>query len=202
MSQHPLIQQFVDDSIVVILRGLSPDKAIASGEALIRAGIRLMEVPLNRPGALDAIRLLVQHVADRDDIHIGAGTVLTPEQVEQVREAGGEFIISPNTRPAVIRRTKELGLLSMPGFATPSEAFDAIDAGADLLKVFPYGTPENIAVLKSVIPLPVFAVGGVTRTNKRELLAVADGLGVGIGIYRTGMTPDELYHSAKEFMEA
>lgn len=87
MSQHPLIQQFVDDSIVVILRGLSPDEAIASGEALIRAGIRLMEVPLNRPGALDAIRLLVQHIADRDDIHIGAGTVLTPEAAPHPKSA-------------------------------------------------------------------------------------------------------------------
>ena len=202
MSQHPLFQQLVDDGTVVILRGLTPDEAIGVGEALVRAGIRFMEVPLNRPGALEAIRLLAGRFAGQADVHVGAGTVLTPEQVDSVRQAGGEFIISPNTRQAVIRRTRELELLSMPGFATPTEAFDAIDAGADLLKVFPYGTPENIAVLKSVIPLPVFAVGGVTRENCRELLSVADGVGVGIGIYRPGMTPAEVHLSAKEFLEA
>ena len=202
MSQHPLFQQLVDDGTVVSLRGLTPDEAIDVGEALVRAGIRFMEVPLNRPGALEAIRLLAGRFAGQADVHVGAGTVLTPEQVDSVRQAGGEFIISPNTRQAVIRRTRELELLSMPGFATPTEAFDAIDAGADLLKVFPYGTPENIAVLKSVIPLPVFAVGGVTRENRRELLSVADGVGVGIGIYRPGMTPAEVHLSAKEFLEA
>ena len=202
MSQHPLFQQLVDDGTVVILRGLTPDEAIGVGEALVRAGIRFMEVPLNRPGALEAIRLLAGRFAGQADVHVGAGTVLTPEQVDSVRQAGGEFIISPNTRQVVIRRTRELELLSMPGFATPTEAFDAIDAGADLLKVFPYGTPENIAVLKSVIPLPVFAVGGVTRENRRELLSVADGVGVGIGIYRPGMTPAEVHLSAKEFLEA
>ena len=202
MSQHPLFQQLVDDGTVVILRGLTPDEAIGVGEALVRAGIGFMEVPLNRPGALEAIRLLAGRFAGQADVHVGAGTVLTPEQVDSVRQAGGEFIISPNTRQAVIRRTRELELLSMPGFATPTEAFDAIDAGADLLKVFPYGTPENIAVFKSVIPLPVFAVGGVTRENRRELLSVADGVGVGIGIYRPGMTPAEVHLSAKEFLEA
>ena len=104
-------------------------------------------------------------------------------------------------RPAVIRRTKELGMLSMPGFATPTEAFDAIDAGADILKAFPCGTPENIAVLKSVLPLPVFAVGGIIRANKRAFLKTADGVGAGIGIYRPELSPEELYRFAKEFME-
>ena len=125
-----------------------------------------------------------------------------PEEVEKVREAGGEFIISPNARSSVIRRTKELGLLSMPGFATPGEAFDAMDAGADLLKVFPCGSPENVSVLKSVIPLPVFAVGGIGKENKRAYLRTADGVGVGIGIFRPEQSPEELYESAKEFLEA
>ena len=85
--------------------------------------------------------------------------------------------------------------------ATPTEAFDAIDAGADILKAFPCGTPENIAVLKSVIPLPVFAVGGVVRSSKRAFLKTADGVGAGIGIYRPELSPEELYRFAKEFME-
>ena len=200
MEKHPLFDIFMREKIVAILRGLSPGNAVACGDALVRAGVHLMEVPLNRPGALESIRLLAEHFAG-NGIAVGAGTVLTPEQAERVKEAGGEFIISPNLRPATIRRTKELGMLSMPGFATPTEAFDAIDAGADILKAFPCGTPENIAVLKSVIPLPVFAVGGVVRSSKRAFLKTADGVGAGIGIYRPELSPEELYRFAKEFME-
>ena len=201
MKTHPLYEKFLQEKVVVILRGLEPEKAVGCGDALCQAGVRLMEVPLNRPGALESIRLLAEHFRGRG-IHIGAGTVLVPEEVEMVRSAGGEFIISPNARSPVIRRTKELGLLSMPGFATPGEAFDAMDAGADLLKVFPCGTPENVSVLKSVIPLPVFAVGGIGKENKREYLKTADGVGVGIGIFRPELSPEELYLSAKEFLEA
>lgn len=196
---HALLSQFLEEKIVVIMRGLTPEKAIPCGESLVKAGIHLMEVPLNRPGALEAIHALAEHFRNTKT-HVGAGTVLTPDQVDAVAAAGGEFIISPNMRPAVIRRTKELGLLSMPGFVTPTEAFDAIDAGADILKVFPCGTPENIAVLKSVIPLPVFAVGGVMPDNKNEYLKTADGLGVGIGIFKPEFSPEELYQSAKIFM--
>ena len=196
---HALLSQFLEEKIVVIMRGLTPEKAIPCGEALVKAGINLMEVPLNRPGALESIHALAEHFRNTKT-HVGAGTVLTQDQVDAVAAAGGEFIISPNMRPAVIRRTKELGLLSMPGFVTPTEAFDAIDAGADILKVFPCGTPENIAVLKSVIPLPVFAVGGVMPDNKNEYLKTADGLGVGIGIFKPEFSPEELYQSAKIFM--
>ena len=199
--KHQLFDQFVREKTVVIMRGLTPEKAQACGDALVKAGIHLMEVPLNRPGALECIKILADHFRGTD-VHVGAGTVLKPEQVDQVREAGGEFIISPNVNCNVIRRTKELGMFSMPGFATPSEAFEAIDAGADILKAFPCGTPENISVLKSVIPLPVFAVGGVLKDNKRAYLATSDGLGVGIGIYRPEFSPEELYDSAKAFMEA
>ena len=198
--KHQLFDQFVREKTVVIMRGLTPEKAQACGDALVKAGIHLMEVPLNRPGALEAIHALAEHFRNTKT-HVGAGTVLTPDQVDAVAAAGGEFIISPNMRPAVIRRTKELGLLSMPGFVTPTEAFDAIDAGADILKAFPCGTPDNISVLKSVIPLPVFAVGGVLKDNKRAYLATSNGLGVGIGIYRPEFSPEELYDSAKAFME-
>lgn len=201
VGRHPLYEKFLQEKVVVILRGLAPENAVACGKALSRAGIKLMEVPLNRPGALESIRLLAEHFRG-SETHIGAGTVLAPEEVEKVRKAGGEFIISPNARCSVICRTKELGLLSMPGFATPGEAFDAIDAGADLLKVFPCGTPENISILKSVIPLPLFAVGGIGKENKREYLKSADGVGIGIGIFRPELSPDKLYESAKEFLEA
>lgn len=201
MSQHPLTTPLLQQKIVVILRGLQPENAVATGDALARAGIHFLEVPLNRPGALEAIRLLARHFQN-SDTYIGAGTVLAPQQVDDVFAVGGQYIISPNTRASVIARTKELGMLSIPGFATPSEAFDAIDAGADILKAFPCGTPENIAVLKSVIPLPVLAVGGITRENKCDFLKTADGLGVGIGIYQPSMTPDEVFRSATEFIQA
>ena len=201
MEKHPLYEKFLQEKVVVILRGLAPENAVAYGDALSRAGIRLLEVPLNRPGALESIRLLADHFRG-SGTHIGAGTVLVPDEVEKVRKSGGEFILSPNARSSVIRRTKELGLLSMPGISTPGEAFDAIDAGADLLKVFPCGSPENISVLKSVIPLPLFAVGGIGKGNKREYLETADGVGVGIGIFRPGQSTEELYESAKEFLEA
>ena len=111
---HLLSELFVREKIVVIMRGLEPEKAQACGEALVQAGIQLMEVPLNRPGALESIRILAEHFHG-SNIHVGAGTVLRSEQVGQVQEAGGEFIISPNVNGSVIRRTKELGLLSMPG---------------------------------------------------------------------------------------
>ncbi len=199
--KHDLYDIFMKEKLVLIMRGLAPEVAATCGEALSKAGVKLMEVPLNRPGALESIAILAKMFAGTDT-HVGAGTVLTPEQVEQVKAAGGEFIISPNVRPAVIRKTKELGMFSMPGFATPTEAFEAVDAGADILKAFPCGTPENIAVLKSVLPLPVYAVGGVMKENKNDFLKTADGLGVGIGIYRPEMTPEELYRSAKEFIEA
>ena len=201
MQKHPLYERFLQERVVAILRGLAPENAVACGKALSRAGIKLLEVPLNRPGALESIRLLAEHFRG-SGLHVGAGTVLAAEEVELVREAGGEFILSPNARSSVIRRTKELGLLSMPGFATPGEAFDAVDAGADLLKVFPCGSPENVSVLKSVIPLPVFAVGGIEKKNKREYLKTADGVGVGIGIFRPELSPEELYFAAKEFLEA
>ena len=131
MQKHPLYERFLQERVVAILRGLAPENAVVCGDVLFRAGIKLLEVPLNRPGALESIRLLTEHFRG-SGVHVGAGTVLAAEEVELVREAGGEFILSPNARSSVIRRTKELGLLSMPGFATPGEAFDAVDAGADL----------------------------------------------------------------------
>lgn len=198
--REELKKDMLEHKVVAILRGVKPEEVINVCEIIAAAGIRFMEIPLNSPDALKSIKLAADHFND-PVIHIGAGTVLTPEDVDAVSEAGGTYIISPNTDRAVIRRTRELGLLSIPGFSTPTEAFAAIEAGADMLKNFPCGTPEGIVVLKSVIPLPILAVGGVSRENRDALLKTADGLGVGIGIYRPGMSMEELAQSAKEFME-
>ena len=121
--------------IVAILRGLRPDAAVEVGKELVAAGIRCIEVPLNSPDPLDSINRLASAFADK--ALIGAGTVLGPEDVDAVANAGGRLIVSPNFDRAVVSRTRELGLLSAPGIATPSEAFAAIDAGAHALKAFP-----------------------------------------------------------------
>ena len=195
-----LLREMLAHKVVVILRGVRPGEMIETCETLAEAGARFIEVPLNTPDALASIGLAAGHFRERG-IHVGAGTVLKPDDVDAVFEAGGKYIISPNTRPDVIRRTREHGLLSIPGFATPTEAFMAIDAGADILKQFPCETPERIAVLKSVIPLPIFAVGGISRANRDAYLATADGVGVGIGVYRPGMPMQELRESAARFLD-
>jgi len=199
IMRKELIQQLLEHKIVVILRGVKEEEVIDVCETIVEAGVRFMEIPLNTPNALNCIALAAKHFKS-SHIHIGAGTVLETKDVDAVFSAGGKYIISPNTDTAVIKRTRELGMLSIPGFATPTEAFAAIKAGADILKCFPCGNPENIAVLKSVIPLPILAVGGITPQNRDTFLKTADGLGVGIGIYRSGMTMEELSRSAKEFM--
>ena len=196
--RNELLCKVLDHRVVVILRGVKPEEMVEVCETLAGAGAQFIEIPLNTPNALESIRLAAAHFQNRD-IHIGAGTVVTPTAVDAVFEAGGTYIISPNTNPAVIKRTLKHGMLSMPGFATPTEAFTAIDAGADILKCFPCGTPEDIAVLKSVVPLPVFAVGGISCENRDAFLKTAAGVGVGIGIYRPGMSLPELQTAAARF---
>ncbi|MBT5187942.1 MAG: 2-dehydro-3-deoxy-6-phosphogalactonate aldolase, partial [Kordiimonadaceae bacterium] len=149
-DQH--MQHFNRNPIVAILRGLQPDEACNIARALLDAGISMMEVPLNRPGALEAITLIADNFAD--DIVVGAGTVLTPADVINVQKAGGTFIVAPNTDTDVIDKTKELGLKSCPGVFTASEAFTALKHGADFLKLFPCDdvSPKTVKALKTVLP--------------------------------------------------
>eukprot|EP01042_Synura_sphagnicola_P036090 gene36090-46184_t len=148
--------------LVAILRGIRPSEALDVGERLMAAGFKIVEVPLNSPDPFDSIKALVSAVGDR--AIVGAGTVLTVADVETLKAVGGEICISPNSNPAVIRRAKELGLISFPAFFTPTEAFSAIEAGADALKLFQAelaGT-TGLKAMKAVLPktLPVFPVGG------------------------------------------
>ncbi|WP_292228546.1 2-dehydro-3-deoxy-6-phosphogalactonate aldolase, partial [Brevundimonas sp.] len=138
--------------LVAILRGLTPDEAVPVGEALYEAGFRCLEVPLNSPSPLDSIRRLADAMGDR--AIVGAGTVLNAQAVRDVADAGGRIIISPNTNVDVIRTAKAAGLISFPAFYTASEAFTAIDAGADALKLFPAETagPSTLKALKAVLP--------------------------------------------------
>ncbi|WP_264595411.1 MULTISPECIES: 2-dehydro-3-deoxy-6-phosphogalactonate aldolase [unclassified Sphingobium] len=190
--------------LVAILRGLTPEEAPAVGAALIEAGLRCIEVPLNSPRPLESIAALASLPGGA---LIGAGTVLRVDAVDQVAQAGGRIIVSPNMDPPVIRRTKALGLLSMPGIATPSEAFAAIDAGADALKLFPaeMHSPAVLKAMKAVLPadIPVLVVGGIGPDNMAAWRSAgAAGFGIGSSIYQPGLDAAQVRQRADAMVTA
>lgn len=191
--------------VVAILRGVRPGEVLAHARALFEAGIRAVEVPLNSPDPLDSIARLSKTFGDR--MICGAGTVLTTAEAEAVQAAGGALIVSPNTDAAVIRRTVDLGLTPAPGFATASEAFAAIAAGARHLKLFPAATygPAHLRQLSAVLPATarVLAVGGVSPSAFADWTAAgAAGFGLGSELYRPGQTPERTSAAARAVMEA
>lgn len=190
--------------VTAILRGITPDEMIDVCELLRKAGIRLLEVPLNSPDAVESIRRAARKYHDGGELLVGAGTVLTPEAARDVAAAGGKFIISPDTNPEVIRETKQLGLVSIPGFLTPTEAFTALRAGADYLKLFPAGAlgPGYIKDLKAVVKAPILAVGGVDAGNLPEFLKVCAGVGIGSALYKPGKAPEAIAADARRFAES
>ncbi|MBQ7394700.1 MAG: 2-dehydro-3-deoxy-6-phosphogalactonate aldolase [Lentisphaeria bacterium] len=186
---------------VAILRGLTTPEVPEVCDALFRAGITLLEIPLNSPDPITSIAAAVKHCGDRQ--MVGAGTVLTPEDVQNVAAAGGKFIISPNTDTDVIRETKKCGLISIPGFFTASEAFTAQKAGADYLKLFPAILgPGYVKDLKAVVKLPIMAVGGVNAANTPEFMKLCCGVGIGSAIYKPGKTAAEVEAAAKEIVSS
>ncbi len=185
--------------LIAILRGVEPGEIVAIGEALHAAGIRAMEIPLNSPRPLDSIARAAGLLAGR--IAVGAGTVLTHEEVDAVSAAGGVFIVSPNVDPAVIARAIQLGLTPLPGFATATEAFAAIAAGARTLKLFPAATygPSHLKALSAVLPgdVRIFPVGGVGPAQMADWRAAgAAGFGLGSELYRPGQTAAETFEKA------
>ncbi|GHC76535.1 2-dehydro-3-deoxy-6-phosphogalactonate aldolase [Limoniibacter endophyticus] len=190
--------------IIAILRGIAPDEAVSMAQALIQAGIRIIEVPLNSPNALESVRLISDNVQDR--ALIGAGTVLTSTEVEMVAAAGGRLIVSPNTNEAVIRSTRNAGLISIPGAATPTEVFAAIHAGADAIKAFPAEmiSPAVIKAWRAVIPsaIPILPVGGITP---EDIAAYKDsgaaGFGIGSALYKPGKPLQDIKESAVRFVQ-
>lgn len=191
--------------LVAILRGLTPDRAIAVGTALIEAGFRCLEVPLNSPEPIESIRLLNEHFGDR--AIIGAGTVLDTPSVARVARAGGRIVISPNCNADVIRATKAAGLIALPAFFTPSEAFAAIDAGADALKLFPaeIAGPQGLKAMLAVLPphVPVLPVGGIDETTMAEWLAAgARGFGLGSALFRPDYDIAQIEHRARVLIAA
>ena len=191
--------------IVAILRGVRPDEVVQIAGALYDTGVRIIEVPLNSPDPLDSIARLAAKFGDR--CLCGAGTVLDLADVDRVKAAGGKLIVTPNTNPAVIGRAISLGLVVMPGFATATEAFAALNAGAQHLKLFPAATygPGHLKALKSVLPasIPVLAVGGVGPNELATWIAAgASGFGVGGELYRQGDTPTETALKANALLSA
>lgn len=191
--------------LVAILRGVRPDEARAHTDALYRAGLRAVEVPLNSPEPLASIRTLADGFGAL--MAVGAGTVLTPEAVDDVARAGGTLVVAPNTAPEVIRRAATLGLDPAPGFATATEAFVALNAGARHLKLFPAATygPGHLRQLRAVLPpeAVVWAVGGVGAEDLQAWWAAgARGFGIGGEIYRPGQTPAETAEKALRLVTA
>lgn len=205
MNNQDLLQTLDDISLVAILRGLTPDEAVEVGQAIVGAGFRCLEVPLNSPEPLRSVRLLRDAFDGR--AVVGAGTVLDRQAVRTVADAGGQVVISPNTDAEVIRASKAAGLLSMPGFFTPSEAFVALGAGADVLKLFPaeVAGPHGLKAVRAVLPKStrVYAVGGVDPASvPRWVAAGASGLGLGSAVFKPGMTPAEVGAAAAAFVSA
>jgi len=198
MTKQEMLNLLNSCPIVAILRGITPSEVVDVCQALADNGIKFAEITMNSPEAAKSIKLASEHFTS-DEICIGAGTVLTPEHVEAVAAAGGQYIISPNCNPAVIRRTKELGLLSCPGVFTPSEAFTALEAGADVLKLFPAGrlAPEYIKDLKAVVPAEFIATGAVNADNIKDYLKLAIGAGIGSALYKPGMSSQDVSKTAE-----
>lgn len=190
--------------LIAILRGITPAEITATAEVLYQAGVRIIEVPLNSPDPLHSIELLAARLPD---CLIGAGTVLSAEQVRDVQSAGGRLIVSPNCDADVIRTTRELRMISAPGVATPTEAFAALKAGAQLLKLFPCEAipPAVIRAWRAVLPkeVPLVAVGGITPEKLAEYQAAGVlGYGLGSALYKAGQSLAITRANAQAFQQA
>ena len=191
--------------LVAILRGLTPDRAPEVGAALVGAGFRTIEVPLNSPDPFDTIKLLTQ--AHGASCLIGAGTVITPGEVDRVHAAGGRLVVSPNCDGDVIRHALSLGMRVLPGIATATEAFNAVRHGATGLKLFPASTygAAHLRALKSVLPkhVKIYPVGGIGSQDIETWLASgADGFGFGGELFKPAYTLAELTKRAQELHQA
>ncbi len=191
--------------LIAILRGVTPDEAVPICAALIDAGITKIEVPLNSPTPFESIKRMVD--AHGNDALIGAGTVLSTDDVGRVAQVGGKLIVSPNCDQRVIVATKNAGMQSWPGVMTPTECFEALKWGADGLKIFPASLlgPDGIKAIRAVLPpgTQVYAVGGAGADNFAEWMAAsADGFGIGSALYKPGLSVADVAARAKDTVAA
>jgi 2-dehydro-3-deoxyphosphogalactonate aldolase len=189
--------------LVAILRGLTPGEAVAIGEAIVAAGIRIIEVPLNSPEPFHSIRALADTLAGR--ALVGAGTVLDTLSVARIKDAGGRLVVAPNTDPQVISAAVNAEMVAAPGYFTPSEAFKALNAGAQALKLFPAeaATPAVLKAQRAVLPkeVPILVVGGVQPDNMAPWIAAgANGFGLGSGLYSAGRSAEEVHERARAYV--
>jgi 2-dehydro-3-deoxyphosphogalactonate aldolase len=189
--------------LIAIIRGVTPTDVRPIGDALYEAGIRIIEVPLNSPAPLESIGSLARHFGG--SVLTGAGTVLSSDDVQRVKDAGGGIIVSPDTNPDVISAAAAAGMVSSPGYFTPSEAFQALRAGAHALKLFPAegASPAVLKAQRAVLPreVPIIAVGGIAPDNMQPWLeAGAAGFGLGSGLYKPGQTAAETLEKARAYV--
>jgi 2-dehydro-3-deoxyphosphogalactonate aldolase len=201
-----LLRGYLTDlPLVAILRGLKPESAEAVGFALVEAGFRVIEVPLNSPDPFRSIEILAKTMPG--DVLVGAGTVLDPEQVDGVRDVGGKLIVMPHADVDVIRRAKEHNLICTPGVATPTEAFAALKAGADGIKIFPAEgiPPVVVKAWRAVLPKDtiVLPVGGIKPDNMKPYVdAGANGFGLGSALFTPAMAVEDIARNARAFADA
>ena len=204
MTPKELLHRYLDQCpLIAIVRGVTPDEAEAIGQAIYDGGIRIIEVPLNSPDPLTSIERLAKKFGD--SMLVGAGTVVEQSQVEAVRKAGGRLIVAPNTNTDVISAAAAAGMVSCPGYFTPSEAFTAYAAGATALKLFPAegAGPGILKALLAVVPkdVPQIIVGGIKPDNMRPWLdAGATGFGLGSGLYKPGQSPADTLEKARAYV--
>ena len=193
--------------LIAILRGVTPNEILSVSKILVESGFKIIEVPLNSPDAFQSIKMLVNEYKNDSDIFIGAGTVCTVEDVKTLKETGATLVISPNVDSAVIKKSRELDLISSPGFLTPTEAYAAINAGAQSLKLFPFkrfglGYYNDIKV---ILPssYPLIVVGGIDESNIEELIkAGIKYFGLGSSLFKPNMSMDDLRVKAQFFVSA
>ena len=199
----PPFREYLDRfPLVAILRGLDPESAEAVGDALVEGGFRIVEVPLNSPEPFRSIELLARRFGQ--EVLVGAGTVLRPDDVGRVRDAGGRLVVMPHSDAAVVGAAVRAGLACTPGVATPTEAFGALKAGAAALKMFPAEMlpPAIVKAWRAVLPAGtlLLPVGGITPDGMEAYVAAgADGFGLGSALYRPGATPSEVRDNARRF---
>lgn len=203
-APQALAQAMARLPLIAILRGLTPHEAPTIGQALVDSGFALIEVPLNSPEPLKSIAALAQQFPQA---LIGAGTVLNAQQVKDVHAAGGRLIVSPNFNPAVVAQALALGMVILPGVATPTEAFAALDAGVHGLKLFPAEmvSPATVKALRAVLPQDValMPVGGITADNMAAYRAAgANGFGLGSTLYAPGRSAEQVKKQAELLVQA